>query len=311
MDSFSPYDNASNNGSNDGMKPVAIISQLLQDVASMQHIDEIFMWIASTIVQRAGMKSVQAWAMQADSRGVWRIKLRASSSQNYFQGQQMSENAEVSTLVARMIRERRGILSIPVSNIFSQYQATILAQQNCQYWTVYFLSKDVLLPPTQREFQREEIPTPFQMAFSLFAQQPLEISHARAISFLVEQALRIADSRGLFSSVTQQQTGPLPRKTEEGMRPVLTQIIPEHIRVTEIDQAENPFSNAVMIPEKRARQMYSLIDGKKSIAELAFLINMNQKEILEALQFFVRQGYITLRDARGNLIDISAILQFY
>lgn len=309
MDSFSPYENSSNSGSRDEMKPVAIISQLLQDVTNMQHIDEIFMWIASTLVQRVGMKSVQAWAMQADSRGAWHIKLRASSSQNNFQGQQMSENAEVSTLVARMIRERRGILSIPVSNIFSPYQATILAQQNCQYWTVYYLNKDILLPPTQREFQREELPTPLQMAFSLFTQQPLEASNARAISFLVEQALRVAVSRGLFAPPPQQQTSPLPRKTEEVTRPVLAQIIPEHIQVAEIDQAENPFSNVVMIPEKRARQMYSLIDGKKSIAELAFLVNMSQKEILEVLQSFARQGYIKLRDVRGNHIEISAILQ--
>ncbi len=308
MDSFSPYENSSNNGFKDEMKPVAIISQLLQDVTNMRDIDEIFMWIASALIQRVGMKSVQAWAMQVDSRGAWHIKLRASSSQNYFQGQQMSENAEVSTLVARLIRERRGILSIPVSNIFSQYQATILAQQNCQYWTVYFLSRDILLPPTQREFQREEIPTPLQMAFSLFTQQPLEASQARAISFVVEQALRIAVSRGLFASTPQQQTGPLPRPAEEGPRPVLAQIIPELIQVTEIDQAENPFSNVVMIPEKRARQMYSLIDGKKSVAELAFLVNMNQKEILEVLRSFVRQGYIKLRDARGNLIETSTIL---
>jgi hypothetical protein len=51
-----------------------------------------------------------------------------------------------------------------VSNIFSQYQATLLAQQNCQYWTVYFLGKNILLPPAQRGSLQEDIPTPLQMA---------------------------------------------------------------------------------------------------------------------------------------------------
>jgi hypothetical protein len=310
MDSFSLYYNSANNGSNDRMRPIAIVSQLLQSVADMRHIDELFTWIANMMVQRLGMKSVQVWATQADTTGASHIKLRASS-QNHFQVQQVSENAEVGALVARMIRERRGILSIPVTSIFSRYQATILAQQNCQYWTVYFLSKNILLPPTQREFQPEEVPTPLQMAFSFFTQQPLQTSHARAISFLVEQALRIALSRGLFATEPQQRTGPLPGKSEGSIQSALAYLIPEHAQTREIEQAENPFSNAVVIPEKRARQMYSLIDGKKNVVELASLTRMSPKEILETLQSFLAQGYITLREAGGKPVDIAAFLQSF
>ncbi len=311
MDSFSSYYNSANSGSNDGIRPLALVSQLLQNVASMRHIDELFTWIANMMVQRLGMKSVQVWATQADTTGASHIKLRASTSQNYFQVQPVSENAEVGALVARMIRERRGILSIPVTSIFSQYQATILAQQNCQYWTVYFLSKNILLPPTQREFQQEEVPTPLQMVFSFFTQQPLQTSHARAISFLVEQALRIALSRGLFATEPPQRTGPLPEKTEGNIQSAIAYLIPEHAQITEIEQAENPFSNAVVIPEKRARQMYSLIDGKKNVVELASLTHMNPRETLEALQSFLAQGYITLRDAGGKPVDIAAFAQSF
>jgi hypothetical protein len=310
MDSFSSY-NPSNERTDEGIRPVAIVSQLLQSVTEMQNIDELFMWIAAMLVQR-GMKLVQVWAAQANTTGALRIKLRAISSQHHFQIQQVSESAEVSTLVERMLREQRGILSIPVTNIFSQYQATLLAQQNCQYWTVYFLNKNVLLPPMQKESQNGDMPTPLQMAFSFFTQQPLYPSQARAISFLVEQALRIALNRGLFTPAAQQQTGSRPGTASgSGDLPALARLIPEQIQDTEIEHAENPFSSAVVITEKKVRQMYNLIDGKKNVAELASLAQMSPKEMLEALQFFLIQGHIKLRDARGNLIDHAAFFQSF
>ena len=65
---------------------------------------------------------------------------------------------------------------------------------------------------------------------------------------------------------------------------------------------------AVMISEKRVRQMYNLIDGKKTLSELALLTRMSQKEILEALQSLLAQGHIRLRDAGGNPVDIAPML---
>jgi hypothetical protein len=310
MNSFSTYNTPSNERTTDGIRPVAIVSQLLQSIAEMQNIDELFTWIATMMVQR-GMKLAQVWAAQANTGGALRIKLRASSSQHHFQIQQVSENAEVRALIERMIRGQQGILSIPVTNIFSPYQATLLAQQNCQYWTVYFLSKNVLLPPMPRESRQDDIPTPMQMAFSFFTQQPLQPSHARAISFLVEQSLRIALNQGLFSPVTRQQTGSLPGISEGNTLPALALLIPEHTQNTAIEQAENPFSSAVVITEKKVRQMYNLIDGKKNVVELASLVQMNPKEMLEALQSFLVQGYIKLRDTQGHLVDNSAFFQAF
>src|SRR5713226_4251327 len=214
MDDFSSYDNSSN----EGMRPVAVVSQLLQGVANIHHIDELLMWIANTMIQSSGVDAVQVWATQAHTTGALYIKLRASASQRPSQTRGMFESAEVAALIERMLREKRGIQSIPVTKFFSQYQAAMLMQQNYRYWTAYFVSKDILLPPVQRGSQDGEISTPLQMVFSFFTQQPLQASQTRAIRFLVEQSLRIAISHELLSTKAQQSSGYMPRKSEGDMQ---------------------------------------------------------------------------------------------
>jgi hypothetical protein len=208
MDDFSSYDNSSN----EGMRPVAIVSQLLQSVVNIHHIDELLMWIANTMIQRSGIDAVQIWAVQANTTtGALYIKLRASASQYLAQARGVSTSAEVTAFIERMLRERRGIQSVPVTKIFSQYQATMLMQQNYRYWTVYFVGKeDILLPPLQKGSQKGEIATPLQMVFSFFTQQPLQATQTRAIRFLVEQSLRIAVSHDLLS-IDVQRKNSLPK----------------------------------------------------------------------------------------------------
>jgi hypothetical protein len=289
------------NLSNKSIQPIAIVSRLLQLVTSMHHIDELFTWLTTIMVEHFSMISVQIWAVQVYSIGGARSKLRASASRHPSQALQMLESIEVRVFIERMLREQRGILSLPVNSTFSHYQATILTQQDCWYLTAYFLSKDVLLPPPQKQPEKEEISTPLQILFSFFTQKPLQPSHARAVSFLIEQSLRIAISHELFSTT--------PEKAEEGIPSAFAHLIPERIQTTKIEQSENPFNNAIVIPEKRMRQTYSIIDGKKNIEELIFLTQMSRKEVLEVLQSLLSKGYIKIRELGGNPIDISSFLQ--
>ena len=292
MDDISSY----NNPSIEGIRPVAIVSQLLQKVVSIHHIDELLTWIASTMRQRLGIDAVQVWAAQARTAGALYVKLRASTSQHLSQTRGVTENAEVAALIERMLREKRGIQSIPVTNFFSPYQATMLMQQNYRFLTAYFVSRDVLLPPAQRGAQEGEISTPLQVVFAFFTQQPLQASQTRAIRFLVEQSLRIAISHELLSTKEQQlsnaQSGTLTSSARD-MQAAFAHLIPAKAETEEIEQAENPFNKAVIIPEKKTREIYSLIDGKKDIAELANLTRMSQKEVLEALQSLIEQGHVS------------------
>ncbi len=282
------------NLSHKNTRPVAIVSQLLQQVDSMQHIDELLTWIASTLVQDFPVNAVQIWAVQDYARGVSRRKLRASASQSSIQASQVLESVEITVLAERLLREQRGVLSLPVSSIFSAYQASALAKQACQYWTVYFIRKDALLPPTQGA-QKEELLTPLQMVFSFFTQQPVQLAEARAISFLIEQALRIGISKKLLTTAVE--------KPEEDMQAFLAGLTPERVQAIEIEQAKNPFTSAPTIPDKEMRRAYTLIDGKKNLSQLASLLRMSQRGVLEVLKPLLSQGYIQLRDEEGKPID--------
>jgi hypothetical protein len=297
MEDFPSHENLSNKST----RPIVIVSQLLQLVTSMHHIDELFTWLATTMVERFSMISVQIWAVQAYRTGGGRRKLRASTSRHPSQALQVLESAEVRVFVERMLREQRGILSIPVSSTFSHYQATIFAQQDCLYWTAYFLSNNVLLPPPQEQPEKEEVSTPLRMLFSFFSQKPLQPSHARAVSFLIEQSLRIAIGRGLLSHE--------PEKPVDGDKTKFGHLIPEHIQMGKIEQGDNPFTHAVVIPEKRSRQIYNLIDGKKNIQELMLLMQIDQKECLEILKILLLNGYIAVREISGDLVEVSTFSQ--
>jgi hypothetical protein len=298
MDDFSPYRNVSN----EGIRPVAIISQLLQSVATMHHIDELLTWIANIMVQRLNARSVQIWAVQADTTGAAHSKLRTRTDQYLSPIQQITESAEVRVHIERLLREKRGFLSLPVATLFSQQQANALLQHNCRFWTVYFINKNVLLPPTQREAKKEEISTPLQMICSFFTQQPFQAEQTRAIQFLMEQALRIAISHNLL----QQPSSNPARKSEQTAQLPFAYLVPEHTQGHEIEQTENPFNSAVIIPDKRVRQIYNLIDGKKNVADLALLAHASQKRVLEALQSLYSQGLIKLNNTAGNPAETSS-----
>jgi hypothetical protein len=303
MDEISPHSNLPD----EGARPIAIVSQLLRNVATMHHIDEIFLWITSNIVRRLSVNSAQIWATQAYTRGAPHLKLRASrTGQPAGQAQKLAESGELGVFIERILREKRTILSLPVTTLFSQQQAAILAQQHYRYWTIYPLSKNTFLPPPQGETENGEVPTPLQIAFSFFTDQPLQSSQTRAISFLAEQSLRIAINHGLLLTTAQQQpSGSLPRQSEDAILSILVRLIPEHNQIEKIEQAQNPFSSAIILTEKKERRIYNYINGKKNIEELAALAHVNRKEIFEVVRSLSAQGYIRLRDAGGNLVDIS------
>jgi hypothetical protein len=285
------------------VRPIAIVSRLLQAVATMNHIDELFIWMANSMVERFDVVAVQIWALQAYSSGEVSGRLRASVSQHVFQDVQVFESAEVSTFVEKKLRQKQGILSIPVSNLFSRQYAALLVKQGCCYWTMYFLSKDVFLPPPQKHSERGELHTPLQMMFSFFTREPLQPAHTRAISFLVEQSLRIALSHGLLSTTSE--------KIKEAFPFTLAHLIPEHIQATEVEQSAHPFSSAVVIAEKKVRQMYNLIDGKKSVEEMMALMHVDKKEALVILQSLLAKRYILLREVDGDFVELSTFLHAF
>jgi hypothetical protein len=284
-------------------RPIALISQLLQYVDDVHHIDELLGWMANTMLQHLEMVAVQVWAAQAYTNGALRRKLRASISLDPSQDTEIVESAEVGILIDRMLREEHGMLSVPIIKALSQQRAAQFVQHHCRYWTVYFLRKDILLPPVQKDAYVEEVATPLQMVFSFFSAEPLQEPQTRAISFLIEQSLRVAASKGLFPP-----TPVLPGKTEVTTEPLAATFVAERTLVTGIEQIENSVYGAALMSDKKVRQIYNLIDGKKNVAEFAAFMHASHREVLETLQTLVLHGYVILREPGGNPVDISSLL---
>ena len=279
-----------------------LITQLMQQAASMQHVDEVFLWLAQTLVQYLDITVVQFLAMRRDDAGQFQIELRAAASQDPALAQIGYVNNQVTAVAERIFREQRGITSRPVENVFPQQQAALLAQYNLRCWAGYFLRHDDLLPSAKIEHAPGKTPIPFNVIVSLFTLYPLTADQERALHFILEQAMRIVVNRGLLSS----------RKSAEIMAKKMlyvnalraqAQLIPQRAENIEQFQANNPFASASVIQDKNARRLYTAVDGDKDLAKLAQITGLGTKEMLAALQYLFDQQKIHFYTRKGELVQ--------
>jgi predicted transcriptional regulator len=74
-------------------------------------------------------------------------------------------------------------------------------------------------------------------------------------------------------------------------------------------QADNPFANAVVISDKRARQVYFAIDGKRSIPEVLKAVRMDKEALASALRFLLNEQLIDLYGPDGKPVESSQFLR--
>ncbi len=282
----------------ENIQPVRLISQLMQSAASMRHMDELFLWMANTFVQQLGASSAQVWVTQAYASGKYHIELRSAASQNPSLPQEIYTSPWITALVKRMLTEHRGVTSVDLTSVLKPYEASTFTHYNLHHWTGCFLETREFLPLNEHESAQEKVSTPLKMVVSFFTQQPPEQRQLRAVSFILEQSLRIAISRNLLTSAKQEPPAKL------SIHQQLALLVPQQIiHHTEIEQARNPFADAVVIAEKKAQQLYFLVDGHRNVAELMRLTYFSQKEIAETLQFLIQQRHIHLYEPGGKQID--------
>jgi hypothetical protein len=83
----------------------------------------------------------------------------------------------------------------------------------------------------------------------------------------------------------------------------LADLIPRRAQSIEVIQVNNPLASAVVISDKQARQLFALINGKRSVAQLMEKTHMDQLEFTSALRFLLKQKLIQLHDPRGKPVD--------
>jgi len=262
--------------SGEGSQPVAIIAQFMQSVSSMKHVDELFLWIAETIVRKMGVGVVQIWANQAYVAGGEHAELRATASQHSSVPPYVYVNSSVVGVIGHILHEKRNVKPLSVANFLPAPLANAMVQYQMQYWTSIFLGKnELLLPPMRDERSSEKKATPFEV-------------------------VRIAATRNFFAAEPQNGTVPVAGSAQFTK---YSHLVPRRTQDATLQQEMNPFANAVIITEKKSRRFYSLVDGKKSIADLSLLARLEMQETVDAVNYLLQQQYILLYTADGKPIE--------
>lgn len=291
-----------------GNPQLVIITQLLQIVTNMQHIDELFLWLSHSIGQRLNVPVIQLWANQAHTSGQSSTELRVVASQSASLPLHIVNNVQVAEVVKSLLNERHGVRSQPVESTFLLPQADLLTRYNLHYWESAFLSDSALLPPMSNDVSSGAIPTRVAMIASLFTHQPSNVNLLATVTRILEYSLSIAKNRRLLLVTT---NAPLSNSDGSVSNQVQSQqyelndLIPHRAQSIDAMQANNPLASAVVISDKQARRLYSLIEGRRSIAQLVDMAQIDQQEFTSALRYLLKQKLIRLHDPRGKQIDSS------
>jgi len=188
------------------MQPLALVGPLMQNAASMHHVDELFLWLANAMVQQWSIPLVQFYVTQTYSTEPAQTEVRAAASFDPSLLQNKYLNIEVIIAIERNLQSRQDFIALPIENIFPPKQAYFFAQYNLHHWVGYFLRRNELLAFMRDQPTEGKIATPLHLMVSIFTQQFPSQQFLRAVSFLLGQGLRIAEGRGFFTPITPMAT---------------------------------------------------------------------------------------------------------
>lgn len=292
----------------EGGRPVALIVDLMQQTKNMQHVDEVLLWLSDAMVRYLNISVVQFWISQQYDTGQAQAELRASASLHRSLPQQVHVNAQIAAMVERLLREQHGTMPLLVTNVFPSPQASLLSQYRLYYWSGYFVKSDLFVPYATGKSTQGKISTPLRMVVSFFTEYAPSQHLLRATDFVLKQSITIITDRKFLSSM------PFAASDLSYAKPPLQQarltfsdMIPYRTQNIEQLQASNPLASALIIPERDARRLYSLVDGQKSVVELAKLTHLDTQDMINALLYLVQQRHIRLCDPEGKPIESSLL----
>lgn len=282
--------------------------QLLRTITTMRQVDELFHWLAHTIVQYLDVQFIQFWTNQVNQRNQIAVQLRAMVSQDPSVPQQIVVNDHVASIAQRVVSERLMYAPQPVEALFSQYQAILLKRYGLYFCIGCFTASDSLLPHNSYPAQDAGYPVPLAMATLLLLRKIPHRDFVPVISTLLEQAVVAAGNRGLLLPPSRASLGHLPlnqmTSRQESLTP-LGQLIPYRKQEDAYMLSDNPFKGPSVIANKPARSLYNAIDGRINVTGLGETTGMNLKELYAALQVLLEQRRIGFHEPGGREVDTS------
>jgi hypothetical protein len=287
--------------------PVVLIAQLMQSIAQMRHLDEVFIWLSNALVRSLDLPVVQLWKTELDNTGQFQAELRALTTQNSSLPQEMYLNNQVLGMVERLFHKRQSIMSLPIQGFFPPLQASLCTVYDLHYWAGYFLDSDTLSAPAGTVAVSRPKSSPLTVIASFFTAVPLSTDQMRAINYVLKQAMRIIMTRKF--QTFQNSLDIAQENVDKETSIALADIIPTRSQDLQQYQAANPFAYASIIADKKARRLYSAVDGRKCVAELAQITRLAQEELAEALRYLFQQQKIEFYTSGGEQVeDLPPIL---
>jgi hypothetical protein len=254
----------------------------------MQHLDELLLWLAHTIVKRLDVQVMQFWTNHATSPGQHTLELQTIACQQEQLPEHIVVNSQVAELARRISEQRQHFLHQTVNNLFPLRQATLFKGHGLQYCSGYFL--------------QGQTPAPLSLVALLFFQQSPSQKQLVNIEHILEHSLLIARNRQLLQPATNSDTGPIASAGNyQQLTPLaLSQLIPRRIEEVNLMKSSNPFTTSVGIEDKQARRLYAAIDGQKNVAALLQTTHLALSEVQTLLQTLVAQQRIRLYSPDGQ-----------
>jgi len=276
LDNSSSHSGASN-------QQLAIITQLYNVASTFYHIDELFYWLARTIIQRFDIQVAEFWTTQGNSMG-----LRAIACQDASLPRHVVWNNQISDMAEHILHEQHHLTLVAVVSIFSAHQASLLNRYGLNYCCGYLLNSQ---PPG---YSKGASSTSTASNLLFFRHAPPQ-NLLTSTGLILEQVMPIAKNRGLLVPAQSQMPSNPPQQ-----QPALLELIPRRSQNPELLRTSNPLASSVDIANKQARRLFASIDGRKNLGELARTNGLNAKEVYEAVQLLLGQNRIEMYEPGGQ-----------
>jgi DNA-binding response OmpR family regulator len=95
----------------------------------------------------------------------------------------------------------------------------------------------------------------------------------------------------------------LPFAQQQRTDLTLSKLIPRRVASREAMRTTSPFARSTVLVDEQTRRLYSAIDGRKTITELAAITESETSETFRVLGVLLRENSIQIYDSAGGLVD--------
>ena len=288
-----------------GKLRMAVASELLRAIREMGHVDELLQQLSLIIVQRFGVQVAQIWVAQADSQGQYSMKLQALSSQDNSLPHRVALSKPFADLAGEIRNWQTELALSLIGNVFSSFQAALLQRYGLYYCFADYVNSKGQSPASGASPGGQAPPMSLEAVALLFFSQPPHPDMQKSIRYILRLSIQLAESNGLLLSPTGKQSNVQGYKIQTPQKSLmaLSELVPHRKRDTRLMTTSSPLSDSIVISDKKARRLYTAIDGRNNVNDLCAIVHLDVNEVSLALQLLLAKQHIELYDPSGQIVD--------